>query len=163
MKGMIELIVAGWILFGLLLTPLLFGLLDFKSGVRKARLCGEKITSDGWRRSVRKLGEYYRMLFAFVVVDCMHIVCSWYLNSYFGYHIPTFPFITFIGALVVAAIEIRSIREKGEDKVKKQVNEVAALLVELARHKTEPAELLQSLTEYMEQDGKEGKDESIDR
>ncbi|MCS3120784.1 hypothetical protein NXV95_15935 [Bacteroides fragilis] len=36
MKGLTELIVAGCILFGLLLTPLVFSILDFISGVRKA-------------------------------------------------------------------------------------------------------------------------------
>lgn len=44
MKGLTELIVAGCILFGLLLTPLVFSMLDFISGVRKARQRGERIT-----------------------------------------------------------------------------------------------------------------------
>ena len=149
MKGLNELIISGWILFGILLTPLIFGVMDFNSGVRKAKLRGEKITSDGWRRSVKKIGEYYRLLFALVVVDCMHIGCSWYLNTFFDYHIPTFPFITFIGAIVVAAIEIRSIREKAEDKVKKQMNDVAALAIEISKHKDNTSELIEVLNKYM--------------
>ena len=149
MKGLIELIVSAWILFGLLLTPIIFGIMDFKSGVKKAKERNEKITSDGWRRSVKKVGEYYRLLFALVIVDCMHIGCSWYLNSYFDYHIPTFPFITFIGALVVAAIEIRSIREKAEDKVKKQMSDVASLAVEIAKHKSDSAEIAAAIIDYM--------------
>ncbi|MDD3041261.1 hypothetical protein [Bacteroides sp.] len=159
MKGLNELIVAGWILFGLLLTPIIFGVMDFKSGVHKAKLRGERITSDGWRRSVKKVGEYYRLLFALVIVDCMHIGCSWYLNSFYDYHIPTFPFITFVGAMVVAAIEIRSIREKAEDKVKKQMSDVASLAVEISRHKAEPAEIAQAIMEYMNKE-KEVKNES---
>ena len=151
MKGLNELIISGWILFGILLTPLIFGVMDFNSGVRKAKLRGEKITSDGWRRSVKKIGEYYRLLFALVVVDCMHIGCSWYLNTFFDYHIPTFPFITFIGAIVVAAIEIRSIREKAEDKVKKQMNDVASLAIEIAKHKADPAEIAEAVVNYMNQ------------
>lgn len=157
MKGLNELIISGWILFGILLTPLIFGAMDFNSGVRKAKLRGEKITSDGWRRSVKKVGEYYRLLFALVIVDCMHIGCSWYLNSFYDYHIPTFPFITLVGALVVAAIEIRSIREKAEDKVKKQMNDVASLIIEIAKHKDNPAKMTEDFADYMNKEEKENK------
>ena len=94
---MTELIVAGCILFGLLLTPLVFSMLDFISGVRKARQRGERITSDRYRRSVKKVAGYYNLLLALVVVDCMHMGCSWFLNSYYDYHIPTFPFVTLAG------------------------------------------------------------------
>ena len=69
MKGLTELIVAGCILFGLLLTPLGFSMLDFISGVRKARQRGERITSDRYRRSVKKVAGYYNLLLALVVVD----------------------------------------------------------------------------------------------
>lgn len=152
MKGFNELIVAAIILFGLLLTPIIFGIMDFQSGIKKAKQRGETITSDGWKRSVKKVGEYYRLLFALVIVDCMHIGCSWYLNTFFDYHIPTFPFITFIGAIVVAAIEIKSIREKAEEKVKKQMNDVALLALEIARHKTDPTEIAAAVVEYMNKD-----------
>ena len=40
---------------------------------------------------------YYNLLLALVVVDCMHMGCSWFLNSYYDYHIPTFPFVTLAG------------------------------------------------------------------
>ena len=133
---MTELIVAGCILFGLLLTPLVFSILDFISGVRKAR------------RSVKKVAGYYNLLLALVVVDCMHMGCSWFLNSYYDYHIPTFPFVTLAGAFFVAAIEIKSIREKAEDKVKKELTDVALLAVEIAKYKDTPAEAAKAIADY---------------
>lgn len=153
-----KLIIVGWIMFGILLTPIIFGVLDFISGTHKARQRGEKITSDGWRRSVKKVAGYYNMLLALVVVDVMHISCSWFLNTYYGYSIPMFPFITLIGAFVVAAIEIKSIREKAEDKVKKQMNEVAALVADIIRHKADPSDAIKDLIEFLNR--KEASNES---
>lgn len=152
MKGLNEFFVIGCILFGILLTPIIFTALDFFSGKRKAKQRGEKITSDKFQQSVKKLAGYYNMLFALVIIDVMHIACSWYLNSYYDFHIPTFPFITLAGAIVVALIEIKSIREKAEDKVKKQLNDVASLAIEIAKNKTDPAEIAQAVIEYMNKD-----------
>jgi Flp pilus assembly protein TadB len=155
MKGVNELIIAGFIEVGFLLTPVIFGWLDFISGVRKAKQRGEAITSDGWKRSVKKVAGYYNMLLALVVVDCMQMGCFWFLNSYYGYNIPTFPFITLVGALVVAAIEIKSIREKAEDKVKKQMNDVAALIIEVLKHNSDPSGVAKVVGDYMNKTDKE--------
>lgn len=149
MKNLNELFVIGIIMFGLLLTPLLFGLLDFKEGVRKAKERGEAITSDGWRRSVTKVSRYYNLLFAFVLVDLMHMSCVWYVNTYYNCHIIIFPFILLFGAIVVAGIEIKSIREKADEKVKKQMNDVAKIAIEIAKHKADPTEIAEAVVKYM--------------
>lgn len=48
MKGLNELFVVAWMLFGILMTPLFFIGFDFWAGIRKAKQRGEKITSEGW-------------------------------------------------------------------------------------------------------------------
>jgi len=149
MKEFNVLFIALFILVGFLLTPLIFIALDFWSGVRKAKQRGEKITSDGWTRTVAKIGRYYNMLFAFVVVDSMQIAGVWYLDTYYDYHIPIFPWLTMIGACIVAAIEIRSIFEKAEDKVKKQVSDVSSLAENIAKNISSPAEIAQAVVNYM--------------
>ncbi|MDD3038250.1 hypothetical protein [Bacteroides sp.] len=149
MKGLDELFVVAWMLFGILLTPLFFIGFDFWAGIRKAKQRGEKITSEGWQRTVNKIARYYNMLLALVVVDCMQISGVWYLDNYYDYHIPIFPFITILGAMVVAAIEVRSIFEKAEDKAKKQISDVAVLAAEIAKHRTSPTEIAQAIAEYM--------------
>ncbi|MFR3549512.1 hypothetical protein [Bacteroides sp.] len=149
MKGLDELFVVAWMLFGILLTPLFFIGFDFWAGIRKAKQRKERITSEGWQRTVNKIARYYNMLLALVVVDCMQISGVWYLDNYYDYHIPIFPFITILGAMVVAAIEVRSIFEKAEDKAKKQISDVAILAAEIAKHKANPVEIAQALAEYM--------------
>lgn len=149
MKGLNELFIVAWMLFGILLTPLFFIGFDFWAGIRKAKQRKERITSDGWRRTVNKIARYYNMLFALVVVDCMQMSGVWYLDNYYDYHIPIFPFITLLGAMVVGTIEIRSIFEKAEEKEKREYKQVAMLAAEIAKHKTDPEELAKAVVEYM--------------
>lgn len=56
------------------------------------------------------------------------------------------------GQLIVAAIEIRSIFEKADAKVKKDVAAVAVLASELARHRTDPDELARAIVKYIKQE-----------
>ena len=116
MKGLDELFVVAWMLFGILMTPLFFIAFDLWAGIRKAKQRNEKISSDGWKRTVNKVARYYNALLALVVVDGMQMAGVWYLDNYYGYHIPVFPFITLLGAFGVAAIEVKSIYEKAEEK-----------------------------------------------
>ena len=149
MKGLNELFIVAWMMFGILLSPLFFISFDFWAGIRKAKQRGEKITSDGWKRTVDKIARYYNMLLALVVVDCMQIAGIWYLDNYYEYHVPIFPFITLIGAMVVAAIEVRSIFEKAEDKVKKQVSDVSALITALIKSNTDTEAIKKAVDAYM--------------
>lgn len=152
MKGLNELFIVGWMLFGILLTPLFFIGFDLWAGIRKAKQREERITSDGWKRTVDKVARYYNALLALTVVDCMQMGGVWYLDGYYGYHIPIFPFITLIGAIGVGIIEIKSIYEKADEKEKKGYNQIAALAVEIARHKSDPAEIAAAVVEYMNKD-----------
>lgn len=73
MKGLDELFVVAWMLFGILMTPLFFIAFDLWAGIRKAKQRNEKISSDGWKRTVNKVARYYNALLALVVV----MVCRW--------------------------------------------------------------------------------------
>ena len=59
MKGIDELFIVAWMLFGILLTPLFFIAFDLWAGIRKAKQRSEKISSDGWKRTVNKVARYY--------------------------------------------------------------------------------------------------------
>ncbi len=149
MKGMSELIIVLIITFGILLTPLFFIGFDFWAGNRKARQRGEPILSDKWQRTVAKISRYYNMLLALTVLDCMQMACIWFLDNYYGYHLPMFPVITLFGAFAVGAIEVKSIFEKAEDKAKKDVSDVAVLVSEIMKSKTDPAEIAKAVVSYM--------------
>ena len=137
------------ILFFILITPLFFIAFDFWAGMRKARQRGEPIISDGWQRTVRKIARYYNALLALVVVDAMQMASVWYLQEFYGWKIPVFPIVTLFGALGVAAIEVKSIYEKAEDKEKRDMRQVAMLAAEIAKHRTEPRELAEELVKFL--------------
>lgn len=155
MKVFDELFVVAWMLFGILLTPLFFIGFDFWAEMRKAKQRKEKITSEGWKRTVDKVSRYYNMLLALTVIDCMQISGIWYLDSFYSYRIPIFPFITMLGALCVATIEVKSILERAEEKSKKQVSDVAILIAEIMKHKTDPREIATIIIEYINKERKE--------
>ena len=77
-----QLIVILFITVGVLITPLVFIGLDFWAGVRKAKKRGERITSDGWKRTLYKISKYYNMLIPLMIIDGMQITGFWYLNTY---------------------------------------------------------------------------------
>jgi len=155
--GIEKLIAAGLITVLVLFTPILFILFDLWAGIRKAKERNELITSYGLRRTVSKIARYYNLLFALLVIDSIQMAGLWFLDAYHDHNFPVFPFITLLGAIGVGAIEVRSIFEKAEDKVKRQASDVALLAGELAKCKSDPAELAKAVVEFMNKDKEEKK------
>ncbi|MCD7900293.1 MAG: hypothetical protein LUH22_10610 [Bacteroides sp.] len=144
-----KLIAAGWITAGVLASPVFFILFDLWAGIRKARERGEKITSNGLRQTFAKTARYYNALLALLIIDAIQMAGFWYMNVYYGHNIPVFPFLTLLGAIGVGIIEVKSIFEKADDKMKQQASDVALLAGELAKHKSDPSELAKAIVEYM--------------
>lgn len=136
------------ILFFILLTPLIFIGFDFWAGNRKARQRGEPIISDKWQRTVQKVAKYYNALLALVVVDAMQMASIWYLQQFYGWRVPIFPLVTLLGAMGVAAIEIKSIFESAEEKEKREIKKVARLVSRIVARKGDPDEVANALTDY---------------
>ena len=159
MKGLGELFVVAWMLFGEYLLVLLAAMADLWSGIRKAKQRGEVRSSYGFKRTIDKLARYYNMLIALTVVDCMQMGGVWYLDNYYDYHLPIFPLITLLGAIGIGAIEVRSIYEKADDKIKNEYQQVAILATEIAKRKDDPNEIAKAIIDYINKD-KEVKDET---
>ncbi len=62
-----------------------------------------------------------------------------------------------LGAFGVAAIEVKSIYEKPDEKERKEMKQVAALATEIAKHKADPAEIAQAVVKYMNKSKEEKK------
>ncbi|MFV0470219.1 MAG: phage holin family protein [Dysgonomonas sp.] len=130
-------------------------LADLVSGCRKAKKRGELRSSYGFRKTVDKLGRYYLPLFALTVVDVMQMIAIWYLSSFHDIHIPLFPIMTLIGAIGLGLIEIKSILEKAEDKVKfERVGELAGSVIQ---NKGDAAAIIAELVKYLKEENQDGK------
>lgn len=128
---------------------LLAVLADLVSGCRKAKKRGELRSSYGFRKTVDKLGRYYLPLFALTVVDVMQMVAVWYLITFHNYHIPLFPAMTLLGSIGIGIIEIKSILEKAEDKVK--FERVGVLAGNIVKNRENADAILKVLGEYLQE------------
>ncbi|MGG7470762.1 hypothetical protein ACVVIH_20420 [Chryseobacterium arthrosphaerae] len=142
-----------WILFGLNIEVFLIVMADLWSGVRKAKKNGVARSSYGFKRTVEKLGRYYNVMFALMVVDSMHMTCIWYLNSFHGYNLIFFPFITLLGSIGLSLIELKSIYEKAEDK--QRFHEAGALISAIAKKRTDIEEIERLVNEYLNEKNKD--------
>lgn len=91
-------------------------IVDLAVGLRKSRVRGEKCTSWGLRRTVDKLMRYYFALLALSLVDLMAVAAVILLRDSGSFSLPEFPFLTTVGAIGLALIEVKSICEKSEEK-----------------------------------------------
>ncbi len=88
-----------------------------------------------------------------MVVDSMHMTCIWYLNSFHGYNLIFFPFITLLGSIGLSLIELKSIYEKAEDK--QRFHEAGALISAIAKKRTDIEEIERLVNEYLNQKNKD--------
>lgn len=117
----------------LYLTVLVFVALDLWSGIRKAKCRGEFRSSRGFRRTVEKVCKYYNMLIVVSVIDCSLILAAWEFNFQINSNLPMIPICTFIAAIFIGFIELKSIYEKNEEKEKAKMLEAAELLAKIIK------------------------------
>lgn len=141
-----------FILFGIYILVMIMILADLWSGLRKAKRIGEVRTSYGYKRTVSKVAQYYNVLIALTIVDAMQMSAIWYIEQYYEHHFWFFPFITFAGALLLSAIEIKSIYEKAEDKVR--MDNAGQMLSKIIANKHDLAQIANVLSEYMKEKDK---------
>lgn len=142
-----KLIVILWILFGIYILVLVMILTDLWSGVTKARKAGVIRSSYGFRRTIEKMGRYYNVLFALTIMDAMQVGSLWYFEIYYQKVVPMFPFVTLVGAIGICLIEVKSIYEKAEDKVR--FDDVGQLVGKMLVNKDDLSEVVKSMSEYM--------------
>ncbi len=148
-----------WMLFGIYMLVLFAILADLWSGVRKAKKNGIARSSYGFKRTVDKIARYYNVMLALTVIDFMQMSSIWYLEQFYGYHIIMFPFITLLGAIGIGLIEVKSIYEKAEDKVR--LEDVTYLAGKIVANKTDISEIVKAVIEYMNKPEKKEEDGNV--
>lgn len=141
-----------WIL--LLLAPTVFILLDLKSGITKARMRGERITSDKTKRTVAKFTRYYAFVLVFAVLDLLQMGTCWYFNNFYQAHIPIFCLLTCFPVIFVAFIEVKSIQEPYNVKEAARQEEVGKLLEDLIKHRGKLDESAADIISYISRNEK---------
>ena len=129
------------------LAVLLAILADLVSGCRKAKKDGFLRSSKGLRRTVRKIGEYYNLMFVISVIDIVQMVAIFQG----GWSIVQMPFLSFAATIFLCIIELKSIYERRSEKERADMETVAKFLANAMKNK-DTKEAINVLSEII--DGK---------
>lgn len=94
-------------------------LCDFWSGITTARATGEKLMSHGFRKTLTKISDYWRVLLFALMFDILGAFLSFYY----------LPFLTMVCTLAIIVIEARSVMENSARKKSKAAQIPAVLEV----------------------------------
>lgn len=122
--------------------------LDLISGLQKAKRRNKLRSSYAMRKTVDKLVRYFSMLLVITAIDAVQMlaISQWDLST--GHQLPILPFLTFLAAMFVGFIELKSIYENSEEKEQARFEDAAEdigkliakfpeVLEELKRYKIE--------------------------
>lgn len=123
-------------------TVFLAIVLDLVAGLVKASRLGEMRTSVGLRRTVSKFRDYYSMLLIATLIDILLSVMDVY----------ELPYITFACGIYLTFIEGMSIREKGDDKMRRKNNQDLKAIITVLENR---GDLMKSFVEIVKEEVKE--------
>lgn len=116
---------------GLYIAVLFAILSDLYAGCRKAKKDGFLRSSKGLRRTVKKIAEYYNLMFVVSIIDCVQMVAIWQG----GWNVPKMPFFSFAATIFLCIIELKSIYERKTEKERAEMESMAKFLVKAAKDK----------------------------
>lgn len=86
--------------------PLFAYFVDFWTGVEGAKAQGEELHSQGFRKTIIKIGDYWRFQFMALLIDVVGSLLPIY----------TLPYVSMIATISVILIEFKSVRENFKKK-----------------------------------------------
>lgn len=129
--------------------------LDLWAGIRKAKQRGEYRSSYGLRKTVDKISRYFNMILVITSIDVVQMLAITQLNPQTNHTLPVLPFFTFIGAMFVGFIELKSIYENSEAKERAKIGDAAKILSQIIQHKDEQ-EIIAGVIEYLKRKKRKG-------
>ncbi len=99
------------------LLPLFAYAIDFWTGIEGARAQGEELHSGGFRRTIIKIGEYWRVQFMALLIDIVGSLVPQY----------TIPWISMVATVVIIFIEYKSVQENFRKKKTTHATEAMGL------------------------------------
>jgi hypothetical protein len=124
-------------------------LLDLWSGLDRARTLKEKPRSDKFRRTVEKIGDYWRLLAFGLIIDFIASMLPFY----------TIPYASMLSSVACILIELKSVIENSRAKksAAAQLPEVIMKIISCKNSK-EAIELIKKIHELSEKHGKNEKE-----
>jgi amino acid permease len=128
-------------------------IIDYKSGIRKAKERGEKLLSHGFRKSILKTIQYYAFLlfglmFDFFILIILH---GWDVNEKM-----ILPYVSLLFGFIIIRIEYKSVKEKASDKIRSKIPDID--LVEIFKQPDIKSRLRAAIEQIDKKEKEDGKD-----
>lgn len=133
-----------------MLIVLLAMIIDLASGLYKAKLRGELHTSEGLRRTLMKFITYEGGMMIAAGVDSL-ITLSRFEALFHLDILYQIPCITILVGIFLLIVEMISVKEKADEKTKKNLSDAAMMAIKVAQ-KEELAELIAKMYEASQKD-----------
>lgn len=144
------------VIFLLYVTTLICVFADLRAGIRKAKENGVFRSSYGYRKTVKKIAEYFNMMIILTVIDAIQMASIYIITLQTDWTFPFVPLFTAIGAFIVAFIELKSVREKQSDKEKARVDDAVNTLIKILKN-PDNREMAIAVVEQLKTDKKDDK------
>lgn len=129
-----------WLLVAIMIA------LDFYSGIGKAKQANEMRSSEGFRRTTKKIKEYYMVMICALIFDCFVSIITYYLP----FPLPYIPIMTLGIGFWHCFVEFKSIQEKADDKYRRKMNDGLTDLIQIVNTvKSSNPELMDTLLENL--------------
>lgn len=125
-------------------------MIDLASGLYKAKLRGELHTSDGLRRTLMKFITYEGGMMIAAGVDAL-ITLSRFESLFHLDLLYQIPVITILVGIFLLIVEMISVKEKADEKTKKNLSDAAMAAIKLAQRE-ELTDLISRLYEASQRD-----------
>lgn len=130
---------------------------DFRAGIRKAKKNGVFRSSFKYRKTVKKIGEYYNMMLILTVIDSIQMALIYIISLQTSWTLPFIPLFTAMGAFVVAYIELKSVREKQSEKDKARMDDAVDTLLKILKN-PDNREIAINVVEHLKTEKKDEKE-----
>ena len=129
--------------------------LDYYAGIGKAKQLGEMRSSEGYRRTTKKIKEYYMVMICALIFDCFVSIITYYLP----FPLPFIPVMSLGIGFWHCFVEFKSIQEKADDKHRRRMNEGLTDLIQIVNSvKSSNPELMDTLLENLKSKNKTDND-----
>lgn len=128
---------------------------DLQAGIRKAKKRGEVRTSDGYKRTIAKIAQYFNMTFALSLIDVAQLCMLLFLYQFYQRDIIMIPWFTLLALGYVGFVEVKSIWEPADIKEKKQQQDYRRAIKALIREYGGIDKVLEVIMEDQKKEGKE--------
>lgn len=138
-----------YIISGLWFLVLLSMIVDLVFGIQSAKKIGEIRTSEGYRRSIEKFGWYFSMLFFSLIFDLM-LPIAYFLKE----PLKMIPVITLLSSVSLVFTEMKSVREKGDKKLRRKTDNSLKQIVRIIKRNPKVMDRIANVIEEREKEGK---------